>query len=117
MTGKLEPHVRRLRRIYGERRDALLSALERYCAPYCRWTKPEGGFFVWVELDHGVDADLLWQAAEELGVVYLPGNRCFATGQGDGFLRLAFSLQTPTKIQDGIKRLGQAMERATRRRG
>jgi 2-aminoadipate transaminase len=116
MTGKLEPHVRRLRRIYGERRDAMLSALERYCAPYCRWTKPDGGFFVWVELDHGVDPDLLWQAADEVGVVYLPGNRCFASCQGDRFLRLAFSLQTPTKIQDGIKRLGQAMECATRRR-
>ena len=110
--GKLEPHVRQLRGIYRERRDAMLAALERYCAPHCRWTRPEGGFFVWVELDDGLDPGLLHQAAQELGVGYLPGNRCFASGSGERFLRLSFSFLAPEKIEQGIERLGRAMEQS-----
>jgi 2-aminoadipate transaminase len=114
-SGKLEPHVQKLRRIYGGRRDAMLASLERHCAPYCSWTSPQGGFFVWVELNDSLDPELLRETAEELGVVYLPGSRCFASGTGDRFLRLAFSLQTPERIEEGIGRLGQAMKRSDHR--
>lgn len=110
--GRLEPHVQKLRGIYRERRDALLEALGRHCASYCRWTRPEGGFFVWLELNEEVDPDALGREATELGVAYLPGTQCFASGQGERFIRLAFSFLTPEAITEGIERLGRAMGRA-----
>jgi 2-aminoadipate transaminase len=113
-SGALDPHIRALRDIYRERRDAMLRALERHCAAYCRWTKPAGGFFIWVELNDDVDPDRLLQAAREAGVAYLPGTMCFASGRGERNLRLAFSLQTPDTIEEGIRRLGSALHASSR---
>lgn len=112
LSGKLEPHVRMLRGVYRERRDALLAALERHCAAYCRWSRPEGGFFVWLELNPDVDPQRLRQASQELGVAYLPGTQCFATSSGDRFVRLAFSSLPPARIAAGIERLGRAMKQS-----
>jgi 2-aminoadipate transaminase len=110
--GLLEPHVQKLRALYCERRDTLIEALEQRCADYCRWTKPEGGFFVWLELNDALDADRLRHEAAELGVAYLPGTQCFASGQGECFIRLAFSFLTPDRIKLGVERLGQAMAKS-----
>jgi 2-aminoadipate transaminase len=110
--GMLEPHVQKLRAIYRQRRDTMLAALERYCASSCRWTKPQGGFFVWVELHEEVDPLMLRQTAYDNGVTYLSGTQCFASGSGDGFLRLSFSFLRPEKIEQGIERLGRAMAAA-----
>jgi 2-aminoadipate transaminase len=112
--GKLEPHVRKLIDIYRARRDAMLAGLEQHCGSYCTWTRPEGGFFIWVELNEGIDPDRLRQIALEAGVAYLPGPQCFSNGQGQRNLRLAFSQQTVENITDGIRRLGQAMAQAAR---
>jgi 2-aminoadipate transaminase len=112
LSGRLEPHVQVLRGVYRERRDALLAALERYCGDYCSWTRPEGGFFIWVELRPGIDPQRLRGTAHQLGVAYLPGPQCFASGKGEQFLRLSFSYVTPERIEEGIRRLGQAMERS-----
>jgi 2-aminoadipate transaminase len=112
--GMLEPHVQKLRAIYRQRRDAMLTALERYCASSCGWTRPQGGFFVWVELAEEVDPLILRQTAHDNGVTYLPGTQCFASGGGERFLRLSFSFLTPEKIEQGIERLGRAMEAASR---
>jgi 2-aminoadipate transaminase len=111
-SGSLEPHIRKLRGVYRERRDAMLAALERHCAQYCHWTKPEGGFFVWVELNESVDPKRLRQTADEAGVAYLPGTQCFASDRGECFLRLSFSFATPQRIEQAIERLGRAMARA-----
>jgi 2-aminoadipate transaminase len=110
--GMLEPHVQKLRAIYRQRRDTMLAALERYCASSCRWTKPQGGFFVWVELHEEVDPLMLRQTAYDNGVTYLSGTQCFPSGSGDGFLRLSFSFLRPEKIEQGIERLGRAMAAA-----
>jgi 2-aminoadipate transaminase len=116
LSGRLEPHVELLRGVYRERRDALLAALERYCSQYCSWTRPEGGFFVWLELQPGIDPQRLREAAHEHGVAYLPGPQCFASGKGEQYLRLSFSYVTPERIEEGMKRLGRAMAEARGRR-
>ena len=91
----------------------MLAALERCCAECASWTRPEGGFFIWLELKPAVDPERLREAAQDEGVGYLPGSPCFASGEGGRFVRLSFSAVTPDRIQVGIERLGRAMARAT----
>ncbi|MFN3131423.1 PLP-dependent aminotransferase family protein [Roseibium sp.] len=92
---------------YRERRDAMLAALETYMPEGTRWTRPEGGMFVWVELPEGTDAaGLLKEAVETAKIAFVPGKAFFADGSGGNTLRLSFSATTPEKITEGISRLG-----------
>jgi len=86
------------------RRDAMLRALERHL-PQARWSRPEGGYFVWLELD-GVDAGNLLARAEEAGVTFVKGTDF--GGPADS-LRLAFSFVSPAEIADGVGRLAAAL--------
>jgi 2-aminoadipate transaminase len=113
-AGKVDPHVALLRGIYKARRDAMLESLGEHCAGLCSWTRPEGGFFIWVHLEPEVDPVRLREAAHAAGVLFLPGSACFASGRGEDYLRLAFSLQEPERIREGIARLGAAMRSSVR---
>lgn len=110
-SGRLDRHIMRLRQVYREKRDAMVLALETYCGEFASWVRPEGGFFVWVQLKPSVDGDKLLQVASSEGVAYLPGRACFASGTGRQFLRLSFSFLAPEQIWEGVRRLARAMER------
>jgi 2-aminoadipate transaminase len=71
--------------------------------------RPEGGFFLWCKLPYGMSAEALRLRAETHGATFLSGTRCFADGQGDDFIRLAFSYQPAERIIEGIARIGAAM--------
>lgn len=115
LSGRLDPHVERLRAAYREKRDALLEALDRYCQPYARWTRPAGGFFVWLELNDEVDPAVLLEGAGRHGVSYVPGQACFASPGHDQFVRLAFSYVAADEIEEGVRRLGLALAEAVPR--
>jgi len=106
--GHLEETLPWLRDSYRERRDHMLSCLERSMPEGTGWTEPAGGFFLWVELPGGVDAgDMLPDAVEE-GVAYLPGRMFFATeDEGEYSLRLSFSRDSLEEIERGIEALGR----------
>ncbi|BDZ48673.1 hypothetical protein GCM10025867_09140 [Frondihabitans sucicola] len=92
------------RHLYAERRDAMLSALGEYL-PKLSWTKPEGGFFVWVTLPDELDSKaMLPRAVKEL-VAYTPGTAFYSDGQGKQNMRLSFCYPTPESIRTGIARL------------
>ena len=95
---------------YGERRDAMLAALEEYFGPEARWTRPEGGFFVWVELPPYVDCASMLAEAVEHGVTYVPGDGFFPDGRGRNCMRLAFCYAEPEAITEGIRRLAEVIE-------
>ncbi len=109
--GLLADHIERLRTAYRHRRDALLAALAQHLPAGCRWQKPGGGFFAWVQLPEGYDTAALLPAAEAAGVSYVPGARFFTTGGGARYLRLAFSLLTPEALEEGTRRLGHLINR------
>jgi 2-aminoadipate transaminase len=99
-----------LTRTYAERRNAMLSALEEHFPPEVRWTRPEGGFFVWVELPSFIDAGALLAEAVEHGVTFVPGSAFYPDGRGRNCMRLAFCYAEPEAITEGIRRLAEVVE-------
>jgi 2-aminoadipate transaminase len=108
-TGGLAAHIQRLRASYRERRDAMYQALEREMPAGVTWTRTQGGFFLWVTVPARADMSKVNTKAAEERVVALAGTECFPDGRGTHNLRLAFSLQPPEKIAEGIRRLGRAI--------
>ncbi|MBE0417891.1 MAG: PLP-dependent aminotransferase family protein [Coriobacteriia bacterium] len=99
-----------LTRTYAERRGAMLAALEEYFPVEVRWTRPEGGFFVWVELPSFIDAGVLLAEAVEHGVTFVPGSAFYPDGRGRNCMRLAFCYAEPEAITEGIRRLSEVIE-------
>jgi 2-aminoadipate transaminase len=95
---------------YAERRNAMLSALDEHFPAEARWTRPEGGFFVWVELPSFIDAGVLLAEAVEHGVTFVPGSAFFPDGRGRNCMRLAFCYAEPEAITEGIRRLSEVVE-------
>jgi 2-aminoadipate transaminase len=112
-SGHWEPHIRRLRAIYAMRRDLMVAALERYMPAETTWTRPEGGFFVWLTLPSmpsTVRAGDVQQVAHEAGVA-VAGGEAFFLDPHDGHqhLRLAYSYAAPGDLDAGIRTLAQVI--------
>jgi 2-aminoadipate transaminase len=110
--GLLRAHVRKIRKVYRERRDVMLKAMEEHFPPEVQWTRPQGGLFLWARMPECVNAEDLLQTALEEKVAFVPGHAFYPSG-GDGHccMRLNFSNATPEMIEEGIKRLGRAIGR------
>ncbi|HZS25195.1 MAG TPA: PLP-dependent aminotransferase family protein [Gaiellaceae bacterium] len=100
--GNFEPNLERVQGLLRDRRDAMLEALERHMPDGATWSRPEGGYFIWLDLPE--DAPELARA-EEAGVTFVQGTDFFADGSGGRSLRLAFSFVSPEEIATGIERL------------
>ena len=108
--GFLDEHVKTIRRVYRERRDAMLSAL-RECFPLeITWTQPRGGLFLWVTLPGEIDSAELLNAALRQNVAFVPGDTFYPEGDAGSHMRLNFSNATPEQIREGIRRLSIAVE-------
>ena len=111
-----DAQVTRVRSVYRTRRDAMLAALARYAPEGVRWTRPEGGMFVWVTLPEHLDAADLLKQALRADVAFVPGSAFFADGSGRNTMRLSFSLCDEAQIEGGIYKLcgliGQVARRA-----
>ncbi len=105
----LRQHVHTIREIYGERRDVMLAALERYFPAGARWTHPHGGLFLWVTLPESIDTVTLMDKAIANNVAYVPGSAFYPDGTGHNTFRLNFSNAQPDMIEIGIKRLGEVL--------
>jgi DNA-binding transcriptional MocR family regulator len=99
--GNFEPNLERVTKLLGARRDAMLEALEREL-PDARWSRPQGGYFIWLELPEGADAGALLERAAAAGVTYVPGADF---GGAPNTARLAFSFVSPDEIREGVRRL------------
>ncbi len=107
--GFLDAHIAEGREAYRSRRDALLAAMDEYLPPRATWTRPEGGFFVWIDLEDGADTDALLEHAAAAGVIYLPGSWFFPGRSRRNGLRLSFSALPEAKLVEGARRLGRAL--------
>lgn len=110
--GLLKRHVQRIRSVYQARRDVMLAAMEEHFPPGVTWTKPQGGLFLWVRMPEHVDSKALLEVAVKEKVAFVPGSAFYPDDKGGRCcMRLNFSNARPEMIQEGIKRLGQAMLR------
>ena len=112
-TGQLPGQIDMLRTQYGLRRDVMMRALAENFPDAARWTKPDCGFFVWVELPSTVDVDELFRRAiEDEHVAFIPGHAFSVNKRQGGMssIRLNFSHPTTTQIEEGIPRLARVLK-------
>jgi 2-aminoadipate transaminase len=114
--GFLEKHVKRIRQVYRERRDAMLDSLKEFFPPEATWTRPNGGLFLWVTLPEGVDSHALVRAALAEKVAFVPGSPFYPDENEPGchHMRLNFSKSTPDQIREGMRRLSAALKEQMR---
>ncbi len=89
----------------------MLGALQDFFPAEVKWTRPEGGLFLWVTLPQSLDSHEILEAAVAQNVAFVPGNSFYASpGKIDHHMRLNFSNARPELIREGIKRLALAVE-------
>lgn len=109
-SGYIEHHVASLISLYKEKRDLMLSCMEKHFPDGVTWTRPQGGFFVWVTFPKGMNArDVLLKAIERK-VAYVDGAGFFVNGNGKNTARFAFSEACPEKIERGMEILGEILQ-------
>jgi 2-aminoadipate transaminase len=108
--GRFEPNLALVREELRSRRDAMLDALSTHAPVGSSWSHPEGGYFVWLEID-GADSSALAAAAEREGVTFIAGGGFFPAGSGAGTraARLAYSYESPERIAEGIERIAKLL--------
>lgn len=104
--GSFDRNVERVVGLLRERRDAMLGALERELGGSATWSRPDGGYFVWLDFADDVDADELLARTAAAGVAFVAGSAFFPAGAGGrSSARLAYSYEPPAVISEGIARL------------
>jgi len=107
--GFLDRHVELIRRVYTERRDVMLGAMDAYFPPGVDWTHPEGGLFLWGTLPEFLNSAEVLKDAIEQKVAFVPGASFYPCGGGQNTMRINFSNATPEKIREGMSRLGRVL--------
>jgi len=109
-AGFLDEHVKFIRRVYKERRDVMIETMEELFPPEVRWTRPQGGLFLWGILPEYMDAAEVLKRAIERKVAFVPGEPFHPNGGGKNTMRINFSYSNPETIREGITRLGTLLK-------
>ncbi|MDQ3504239.1 MAG: PLP-dependent aminotransferase family protein, partial [Actinomycetota bacterium] len=109
-TQPWEQQVKVFCELYSERRDATLESLAALMPDGVSWTRPDGGFYVWLQLPKGLDAKVMQPRAVAARVAYVPGIGFYADGSGQRFLRLSYCYPEPERIREGVRRLAGVIE-------
>jgi DNA-binding transcriptional MocR family regulator len=109
-TQDWQGQVEVFRSLYRDRRDAMLDALTQLMPAATTWTKPTGGFYVWLTLPEGLDSKVMQPRALSARIAYVPGVGFYSDGQGGRDMRLSYCYPEPDRIREGIRRLAGVME-------
>jgi DNA-binding transcriptional MocR family regulator len=105
-----QEQIKIFRELYRQRRDAMLDALDTVMPGGCSWTRPAGGFYVWLRLPGGLDSKAMLPHAVSSGVAYVPGTGFYADGSGTHYMRLSYCFPSPDRIREGVQRLANVIE-------
>ncbi len=109
-------HVAKMRKIYASRLLALDEALRKHMPADTRWTRPEGGMCLWLELPPGFDASELLIHVKERGVLFAPGRYFYVQGPLPNTLRLGFAGLNEKQIARGVQTLAELLKIEMRKR-
>lgn len=115
--GFLYEHVKFIRKVYKERLDVMVDSLTEHMPSGVKWTRPQGGLFLWVTAPQCIDCQDLFEEAVKQKVAFVPGTTFYAEGGGNNSMRLNFSNATPDKINEGIARLSRVMKAHIKKNG
>jgi len=116
--GYLRAHLNRILPEYRARRDALLDSLAKHVPPSIAWTRPTRGLTVWMSLPEPLEPEVVFEEAHRRGVLVNPSTIYEVTGRAATGLRLTFCAESPQRLAEGGKRLGEALTAiAKRQRG
>jgi 2-aminoadipate transaminase len=109
--GSLDLHILKLCEMYKPKRDIMMEAMERYFPDGYTCNKPKGGMFAWVTLPKGIDTEILFLDAIKSKVAYVHGKAFHVDEGGCSSMRLNFSYSSNEQIEEGMKRLGNVIEK------
>ena len=108
-SGRLDENLVRSIALYKGKRDLLLGLLERHMPDGVRWTRPEGGLFLFITLPEGFEAVKFYDKALDAGVAYVAGEFFHPDGNGKNTMRLNFSFMSEERIAEGVKLLAELL--------
>jgi 2-aminoadipate transaminase len=109
--GYLRPHIEKIKASYSVKCKVMVDAIRKYFPEEVKINEPEGGMFLWASAPEKVDTVSIFNEAIAEGVAYIVGTAFFADGSGANTMRLNFTMVTPEKIEEGIKRLGNLLKK------
>ncbi|MBD3646171.1 MAG: aminotransferase class I/II-fold pyridoxal phosphate-dependent enzyme, partial [Pseudomonadales bacterium] len=111
--GKLDEHADQVRGLYRDKMNSLADALLHHAGDFVEFSRPLGGFYLWVNLKGGITADAVWKTSMEEGVMVTPGVNFYpARRDPDGeHIRIAFPWTPAGELEEGARRFGLACQR------
>ncbi len=106
----LDQHIAKIRTLYRQQAQAMMDAMEQYFPPEVKYTRPEGGMFLWATLPEGVSAMSLFPKALEKKVAFVPGDPFYTDMKNLRTMRLNYTNADCETIREGIRRLGGLLE-------
>lgn len=107
----IDKHIDTIKSAYGAKCAAMIEAMDKYFPDEVKYTRPEGGMFIWVELPEGVNANKVLDDAIEAGVAYVPGEFFYANESAENTIRLNFTGETIENINKGIEILSEVFKK------
>lgn len=108
----LDAHIAKIKALYKKQAQAMMDAMDRYFPPGVKYTKPDGGMFLWVTLPEGVSAMSLFPKALERRVAFVPGDPFYTDEKNVRTMRLNYTNADCGTIEEGIRRLGELLRDA-----
>lgn len=110
-TYNIEEHINKIKEVYNERCTAMLSSIKQFFPKNIKYSAPEGGLFIWIELPESVDSGELLAKCLKNKVAFVPGASFFPNRTKNNALRLNYSNMPKEKIMEGIKIMGEVLHR------
>lgn len=108
--GYFDENLKEIIKQYHGKRDNMLKAFDEFMPEGVKWTKPEGGLFLFLTLPNNMDAECLFQKALDNNVAFVLGTVFHCDGSGKDTMRINFSFMPKDKTTEGVKRLAQAIK-------
>jgi 2-aminoadipate transaminase len=108
--GYMESHIPRIIQLYKPKQETMLEAMDEHFPESFKWSKPEGGMFIWAEGPQGLDTLALYEEAIANNVAFVPGKYFYTEpGEGQETMRLNFTMADEETLRQAVERLGKAI--------